>query len=109
MAEMRVSDITRSPAWVKTSYYGMWDDLLTYESQDLPINICSGVVYVDDYSMNGITVRLYRRSNGDLMDETITSVSGNFTLGSPYLDEHYIVALYTTSGTNALIYDFIQP
>jgi hypothetical protein len=109
MAEIRLSDTTRGPAWVKASYYGIWNELITYESQGLPINICSGIVYVDDSLANGITVRLYRRSTGELMDETTTSGMGNFTLGSIYEDEHYVVGLYTISGTNAIIYDWIAP
>jgi len=69
---------------------------------------CSGVVTVDDVPESGIAVRLYRRTDGELIDSTTTIAGGIFELESSYDGEdHYIVALYTMSGTNALIYDWI--
>jgi hypothetical protein len=72
------------------------------------MSTCSGIVYVNDATASGIVVRLYRRSDGGLVDETTTISGGLFEMESSYEGEdHYVVALYTTSGTNALIYDWL--
>ena len=106
--EVRLSDVVRSPAWIKANYYNMWDDLLSY-TQPQPFLTCSGIVTVNTSPTDDIPVRLYRRSTGELVGETTTISGGLFTIDSPYDGEHYILALYTLSGTNALIYDRIQP
>ena len=70
---------------------------------------CSGTVYVDDVLTSGIDVRLYRRSDGAPVGSDTTTAAGTFSIASPFNEYHYVVALYTTSGTNALIYDWIYP
>jgi len=70
---------------------------------------CSGTVKVDDVFIDGIDVRLYRRSTGEFVEETTTISGGLFEIDSDFEEDHYVVALYTTSGTNALIYDYISP
>lgn len=109
MTEIRISNTARDADWIKATYYSLVDDLLIYSLEQVFLNICSGTVSVDSYFANNIKVRLYRRSTGELVDETTSSGMGNFILGSPYLEDHYVVALYTSSGTNALVYDFIAP
>jgi hypothetical protein len=69
----------------------------------------SGTVQVDDVFTDGVAVRLYRRSIGTMVGETTTVSGGLFEIESPYDEDHYIIALYTVSGTNALIYDYINP
>jgi hypothetical protein len=106
-SEYRLSNTVRSEAWLNATRYSVFDDLITINP---PIVFtASGTVYVDSYLMNGIPVRLYRRSGGQLVGETTTASGGSFEIDTPYDEDHYVVALYTTSGTNALIYDFIQP
>ena len=70
---------------------------------------CSGIVQVDDIFTDGINVRLYRRSTGVFVNESTTISGGLFEIESIYDEDHYVVALYTISGTNALIYDYIRP
>ena len=70
---------------------------------------CSGTVQVDSVFTDGINVRLYRRSTGLFVNESTTISGGLFEIESTYDEDHYIIALYTTSGTNALIYDYIHP
>lgn len=70
---------------------------------------CSGTVQVDDTFTDGIDVRLYRRSTGTLIGGVTTISGGLFEINTSYDEDHYVVALYTTSGTNALIYDYISP
>ena len=59
------------------------------------------------------TVRLYKRSTGELVDEGISdSVDGGFSLITPDQTEHYVVALDDISDVtdyNALIYDRVIP
>jgi hypothetical protein len=59
------------------------------------------------------TVRLYKRSTGELVDEGISdSVDGGFSLITPDQTEHYVVALDDISDAtdyNALIYDRVIP
>jgi hypothetical protein len=72
--------------------------------------ICSGYTQVAGTGVSGITVRLYRRSTGEYMGGAISSgVSGTFDINTDYNEDHYAVALYTASGTNALILDWLNP
>jgi hypothetical protein len=72
------------------------------------MSTCSGIVYVNDTTTSGIVVRLYKRLDGELVDETTTVSGGLFEMESSYEgEEHYVISLYTVSGTNALIYDWI--
>jgi hypothetical protein len=84
--------------------------LLTYSNVLYPPGItCSGTVQVDSVFTAGIDVRLYRRSTGEFVGEDTTISGGLFEINSGFEEYHYVVALYTTSGTNALIYDYIHP
>lgn len=51
------------------------------------------------------TVRLYRFSTGELLDETESSTSGNYELVTRYNDKHYVVCLapYDANSYNHLI------
>jgi hypothetical protein len=107
--EVRVSNVVRPDAWIKTTYYSNFDDLLIYEQDQMPVFTCSGTVTVNGVLTDGIPVRLYRRSTGEFIGEYTTISGGSFTIDSIYDEEHYILALYTDDTTNALIYDRIQP
>jgi hypothetical protein len=68
-----------------------------------------GYVSVESVLTSGIVVRLYRRSDGSFIGEDTTTVSGTWTISTDHNEYHYAIALYTTSGTNALIYDWLHP
>jgi hypothetical protein len=68
-----------------------------------------GFVSVDSVLTSGIVVRLYLRSDGSLIGSDITTVSGTWSIATTHDDYHYAIALYTVSGTNALIYDWLHP
>jgi len=72
--------------------------------------LCSGHTQVAGTGASGIPVRLYRRSTGVYIGGAISSgVSGTFNIPTDYNEYHYAVALYTSSGTNALIADWLKP
>ncbi len=72
--------------------------------------MCSGHTQVAGTGASGIPVRLYRRSTGAYIGGVVSSgVSGTFDIITDYNEDHYAVALYTTSGTNALILDWLNP
>jgi hypothetical protein len=72
--------------------------------------MCSGHTQVAGTGASGIPVRLYRRSTGAYIGGAISSgVSGTFNIPTDYNENHYAVALYSTSGTNALIADWLKP
>lgn len=106
---LTLSSGVRSAAWIKASYFSVFDNLMTVASDLKPVFTASGTVTVDSLVTADIPVRLYRRSTGELVSSTSTTNSGTFELDTPYNEEHYITALYTSSGTNALIYDWIAP
>jgi hypothetical protein len=107
--EVRFSNIDRSDAWLRATYYTLWDDLLTYNQGAWPVYTASGTVTVDGYLTENIPVRLYRRSTGELVGSTTSNADGEFTIDSIFSEDHYLTALYTASGTNALVYDWISP
>jgi len=107
--EIRISDVGRSDAWTKATYYSLWDNLLSLAESAMPVYTASGTTAVAGIPTPGIPVRLYRRSTGELVGSTISESGGTFTVDSMYDEDHYIVGLYTSSGTNALIFDWITP
>ena len=109
IAEIRVSTAARSEAWTRATYFSLFDDLITYSQGVRPVYTASGTTTVDGYLTEGIPIRLYRRSTGELVGLTLSESDGSFTVDSLYNEDHYVAALYTASGTNALIYDWISP
>lgn len=106
---LTISSGIRSDAWIKASSYSSFDNLIFYEESPQTIFTASGTVTVDGGLADNIPVRLYRRVNGSLVGQTTTANGGRFEIDTPYDEAHYIMALYTTSGTNAVIYDWIAP
>jgi len=109
IVEVRYSNTIRSSAWLKATYYTMFDDLIIYSQGQKPVFTASGTVTVDGLFINSIPVRLYRRLTGELVGEATTYSGGLFEIDTPYDETHYIMSMYTTSGTNAIIYDWIAP
>lgn len=108
--EVRVSNTVRSSEWIKTTYYSNWDDLISFDSYALaPTFTFKGSVSYVDTTLSGIEVRLYRRSDGKLVDNYFTTASGTFSLCSPYsTEDHYVVALYNDISRNAIIADWLK-
>jgi hypothetical protein len=110
--EVRISDIGRSSAWIKATYYSLWDGLVTYESEEsIPTHYYDGYV-TEEGSPVVRTVRLYYRNTGELIDETTSSgVGGYYYLTTTISGEHFIVAFDDDAGEdyNALILDKLLP
>ncbi len=108
--EVRISNIHRSAAWIKATYYSNWNDLIVYGAEQLrPIFLFNGYVRVEG-SPAERAVCLYRRSTGELMDITTSSGNGYFEVGSYYNEYHYVVILPELAETyNLLSYDKIHP
>jgi len=106
---LTLSSGIRSPAWIKAVYYSLFDSLMSYSQGYRPVFTASGTVTVDGMLTDDIPVRLYRRSTGELVGSTATISGGHFEIDTHYDEDHYILALYTSSGTNAVIYDWITP
>ena len=70
---------------------------------------CSGTVRVDDVLTSGIEVRLYRRSDGAPVGSDTTTAAGTFSIESSFNEYHFAIAMSPASGTNSLIYDWINP
>ena len=72
--------------------------------------LCSGTTEINSVLTEGISVRLYRRSDGMLIGSTASISGGLFEIESTYNESHYAIAMHPTdSGTNALIYDWLTP
>ncbi len=72
--------------------------------------LCEGQTQVNNVPASGIPVRLYRRSTGEYVGgATSTGISGTFEIETDYNDFHYIVGLYSSDDTNAIIHDWIKP
>jgi len=110
--EIRVSDVVRSEAWLKATYYSNWDDLITFG-----LNETSPLYYIDGYvtekgSPVNRTLRLYRRYDGYLEDTCVSSGTGGYYYATTtYSGEHFIIAFDDDSGAvyNALIADRVMP
>lgn len=109
--EVRVSNVSRSAAWVEASFHSAWNSLITYGSEQIrPIFLFNGYVEVEG-TPAARTVHLFRRSTGELMDTTVSSgTNGYFEVGSYHNDYHFIVILPELIETyNLLAYDKIDP
>ena len=72
--------------------------------------LCQGMTSVNDVLTSGIDVRLYLRSTGELIGSDIsTTESGIFSIETIYNENHYVVGLYNSDDTNAIVYDWIKP
>jgi len=103
--EVRISGIVRSDAWENVTHYSLQNDLI----EVIYPMICEGTTGDQFASVSGVDVNLYRRIDGSLVGSTTSTSSGTFSIGSVYVEDHYIVALYPDNSLNALIYDYISP
>ena len=108
--EVRISNIARSDAWTKATYYSNMNTILTYGiEQQRPIFLFYGYVKVAGIPA-ARTVHLYRRATGELIESVVSnSVTGYFEIGSYYNDYHFVVILpELTEGYNLIAYDQIH-
>lgn len=112
VGELRISNIARSNAWTKATYYSNWDSLISWGSEET-----EPIYYIDGYIKEkklpvSRTVRIYNRTTGVLMDTDISrSSDGYYYITTTSSGEHFVVAFDDNSGTvyNALISDRLIP
>jgi len=72
--------------------------------------LCEGVTSVNNVSTSGVPVRLYLRETGEYIGGTTSAgVSGTFEIETSHNAYHYIVGLYDSDDTNAIIADWLIP
>lgn len=94
LCEVRISNIARSTAWLKATYYSFFDNLITYSTEEIkPSFIFSGYVKVNNTPVVR-TVYLYRRLTGEFVGSTVSNSStGYFEIPTPYDDYHFVIIL----------------
>lgn len=120
--EVRISSTARTPGWIAMTHESLFDTLVFYDllppTPPTPpepptpsgLNDAAGWTSINDVLTSGIVVRLYRRTDGSLVGEDISAtISGIWNIPTTYDELHYAIALYPVSGTNALIYDWLEP
>lgn len=106
--------VMQTPSGIEYNWYlvatssGQEDTSTTYNFTNR--FLCSGTTEVNSVLTEGVSVRLYRRSDGALIGSTASISGGLFEIESTYNESHYAIAMHPTdSGTNALIYDWLTP
>ena len=107
--EVRISNIARSDAWIKATYYSNWDELISFGAEE--------GFYISGYVKEGITpinrqIYAHNRDTGALVCSTTSSgVGGYFYCETTYSGAHYVVCLDDEFGAsyNDLIYGNIYP
>lgn len=108
--EVRLSSCVRSPAWLETTYYSNFDNLITFGSEELkPSFVFNGYVQVMG-SPAERTVYLYHRSTGALVGTaTSNGTTGYFEIPTPFNDYHFVNILPELSEEyNILVEDKIE-
>jgi len=109
--EVRVSDVVRSAAWLKATYYTGMDDFVTFGAEEEePVYYLDGYVTEDNQPVSR-EVKLYRRDTGALVDYDTSRLSdGYYYLTTPSSGTHFIVAFDDDVGEefNALILDKVS-
>jgi len=92
--ELRISNTSRSDAWLYSSSCSLKDNLITYSTEEIkPSFIFSGYVKVNNVPV-ARTVYLYRRLTGEFVGSTVSNSStGYFEIPTPYDDYHFVVIL----------------
>jgi hypothetical protein len=110
--DLRISSVSRSAAWVNASQYNDFDNLVTFGTEEeQPTHYYDGYITENTLPVER-PVKLYRRSNGALINSTTSAASdGYYYLTTTYNEEHFIIAFDDASGEdyNALILDKLDP
>lgn len=103
----RMSIAARSESWGKFIYYSDFDKAMTYQHESFKY---SGYVTVGGQPA-ARTVHLYLRSNGELIDTTISSeIDGYFEVSASIDDYHFVNILPDIEDDyNLISYDKIHP
>lgn len=97
LRDVRISNTYRSKAWLVTSYYSGFDNLITLASSI--VYTISG--YVKQYNQPvSRKVYCYDRRTGELMDSCISSEAGYYLLHTTCSGEHNLVCLDDDGGYN---------
>ena len=110
IGEVRLSSCVRSPAWLETTYYSNFDNLITFGSEEpKPSFIFNGYVKVN-YSPAERTVYLYHRSTGALVGSAVSDPStGYFEIPTPFNDYHFVNILpELVEDYNIIVHDKIE-
>jgi hypothetical protein len=108
--EVRLSSCVRSTAWLESTYYSNFDNLITFGSEEpKPSFVFSGYVQVQGYPA-ARTVYLYHRSTGALAGTTVSNgETGYFEIPTPFNDYHFVNILPELSEDyNILVEDKIE-
>jgi hypothetical protein len=110
--EIRISNIDRSAAWIKATYYSNWDALVSFGIEEIEVSYCvSGYVKENIIPINR-QIYLHNRDTGALVTSTTSSGGdGYFYMETTYSGAHYVVCLDDLAGENYndLIYGNIYP
>ena len=96
--EVRISNIARSAAWIKATYYSNWDELVNFGSEEEKKYYVEG--YVTEVGNSVVrTVRLYDTATGELQAETTSSgINGYYYLEATTIGSYYAVCLDDEAG-----------
>jgi len=92
--EVRISNIARSPAWVKATYYGNWNGLVTFSSEGAPTTIdfyFSNPIPTDLSTVYGISHQLY-------LTTTVTGSASNYIYDATFYNAYNDSLIDTASG-----------
>ena len=108
--EIRVSNVIRTSAWIKATYYSNWDNLITFDFEPRYLGYFSGHVFEQD---NPVQRKLYLhdRDSGFLIATTTSSGNGYYYLETTYSGAHYIICLDDMGGEsyNDLVIGNVYP
>lgn len=109
--EARVSDVQRSAAWIKATYYSNFDDLITFSPTISYIHYFSGTVYELGSTVSGAQIFMYKRDTGEYLGSTTSSGDGGFYITTSYSGSHFLACLDPEGGQsyNDLIYGEMYP
>ena len=114
--EIRISDVSRSAEWLKTTDNSLRDNLIYYYNEETytppsePKYYYQGYVKEHNHPVQR-KVFLYDRSSGKLIDDTISDPSGFYSLVTSEYKDNFIVVLDNDAGDtyDPLIRDRLLP
>lgn len=108
---LQIYEYIPNNSWSKSDYNNQINNLLSFnttESRNFGYDFY-GTTSINNVTTSGVPILLFKRSTYELVETVYSDDTGNFTIHTPYFDDHFIVALPTVSGSNALIYDWLHP
>lgn len=96
--EVRISSVIRPAAWIKATFEGLFDNLLTFgQEEEGLLFYFSGYTFEEETPVSRI-LYLHNRTDGSLVATTTSSGDGYYYLGTTYSGAHYIVCLDDEAG-----------